>query len=192
MRKDSSPDGRRLSSYHGESKTSGERSHFQSDNGKDIHPKHKTENARIVGRDDRNDVVDSSSEESDHRGTEHKEKRKHKKHRREELASDDDDSYDSEIERKEAKRRKKEEKKLRKEEKRRRRDERRRRREERRAEKLKLRTQSDADASDGEHVSKGESPLSNNEETESEQKKLEFELRNKALESIKAKKSSNH
>lgn len=137
---------------------------------------------------------DSSFEESDKGRTEEKKRRKHKRSERKEVASDDDDSYDSELEdRKEAKkRRKKEEKKLRKEERRRRREERRRRREERRAEKLKVKNQVDADASDGEHTARRESHPSDDEDMQSEQKKLEIELRKKALESLKAKKGIGH
>ncbi|KAK2642410.1 hypothetical protein Ddye_024173 [Dipteronia dyeriana] len=194
--KDSLPGDRKLSSHPGESQKSEERNHSRSTNGKDSNRQRKSENVTMaverVDHNNRNDTLDSSSGESDRHKTQNKDKRKHKKHGREEVASDDDYSSDSEIERKEAKRRRKEEKKLRKEEKRRRRDERRRRRGERRAEKLKLRNQSDPDASDGEHVSRRDCHLSDNEETESEQKKLEIELRNKALESIKAKKNNNH
>jgi len=134
---------------------------------------------------------DSSSEESDKHRTEEKKRRKHKRSERKELASDD--SYDSELEdRKEAKRRRKEEKKLRKEEKRRRREERRRRREERRAEKLKVKNQDGAYASDGEHTARRESHPSDDEDMQTEQTKLEIELRKKALESLKAKKGISH
>lgn len=143
-----------------------------------------------VDHGNRSDTVDSGSEESYKHRNDNKEKRKHK-YERKEVASDDDYSYDSETERKQAKRRRKEEKKLRKEEKRRRRDEKRRRKEERRAEKLKLKNHNDADGSDGEHVPKRVSHPSEDEATESEQKRLEIELRNKALESIKAKKISS-
>ncbi|XP_022729257.1 serine/arginine repetitive matrix protein 1-like isoform X3 [Durio zibethinus] len=130
------------------------------------------------------------SEGSDKRGTKHKEKRKHKRSERHEVASDDGSSYDSEIEdRKEAKRRRrKEEKRLRKEEKRRRREERRRRREERHAEKLKMKGQDDDSNSDSEHARMRKCHPSDDEEAETEQKKLEIELRKKALESLKAKK----
>lgn len=134
---------------------------------------------------------DSSSEESDKHRTEEKKRRKHKRSERKELASDD--SYDSELEdRKEAKKRRKEEKKLRKEEKRRRREERRRRREERRAEKLKVKNQDGAYASDGERTARRESHPSDDEDMQTEQTKLEIELRKKALESLKAKKGISH
>ena len=118
----------------------------------------------------------------------------------------DEDSYDSQIDgRREAKRRKKEEKRQRKEERRRRREERRRRREDRRAEKLKGKSRdtvtppsdfdknrSDAFVSEGGHASRREPDSSESEEAESEQKKLEIELRNKALESLRAKKGIGH
>ncbi|KAF9665555.1 hypothetical protein SADUNF_Sadunf16G0135200 [Salix dunnii] len=138
-------------------------------------------------------ALDSGSEESDkHRG-EKMEKSKHKRSHQREVALDDDGSCGSEIEeRKEAKRRRKEEKKLRKEEKRRRHEERRRRRAERRAEKLKLKGGDDASSSDDERVGRRESHPSDDEETESDQRKLEIELRKKALESLKAKKGTSH
>ena len=137
--------------------------------------------------------TDSGSEESDKHRTEEKKRRKHKRSERKELASDDDYSYDSELDdRKEAKRRRKEEKKLRKEEKRRRREERRRRKEERRAEKLKMKNRDGSYASDGEHTARRESNPSDDEDMQSEQKRLEIELRKKALESLKAKKGISH
>ncbi|XP_075634925.1 uncharacterized protein LOC142607357 isoform X2 [Castanea sativa] len=137
--------------------------------------------------------TDSGSEESDKHRTEEKKRRKHKRSERKEVASDDDYSYDSELDdRKEAKRRRKEEKKLRKEEKRRRREERRRRKEERRAEKLKMKNRDGSYASDGEHTARRESNPSDDEDMQSEQKRLEIELRKKALESLKAKKGISH
>ncbi|KAL1065351.1 hypothetical protein V6Z11_D13G273600 [Gossypium hirsutum] len=136
------------------------------------------------------------SKGSDKRRTKHKDgKRKHKRSERRKVTSDDDDSsYDSEIDdRKEAKRRKKEEKRLRKEEKRKRSEERRRKREARRAEKLKTKRHDDDSSSDGEHAGTGKScPGDDEEEAETEQKKLEIELRKKALESLKAKKGISH
>lgn len=185
---------RQRSTYPGESKISEERNHSHRNNGKDCDGRSKTENATMdagnVDQNNRSDSVDSGSKENGKHKTKIKDKRKHKKHGREEVASDGDNSYDSEIDKKEAKRRRKEEKKLRREEKRRRRDERRRRKEERRAAKLKMKNQSDADASDDEHASRREY-LPSDEETESDQKRLEIELRNKALESIKAKRNSS-
>ncbi|MQL90234.1 hypothetical protein Taro_022825 [Colocasia esculenta] len=117
-------------------------------------------------------------------------------------ASEED--YDSALDhRKEAKRKRKEERRMRKEEKRKRRDEKHRKREERRAQKKakyidtvtpppdyernnNVANNSDEDA--GLMVSK----TSDMEETESEQKQLEIDLRIKALESLRAKKAISH
>ncbi|PSS09412.1 Serine/arginine repetitive matrix protein [Actinidia chinensis var. chinensis] len=169
---------------------------------------HETETAvkmsRKVDRKDRIGSLSSGSQESDKHHHEVHEKRKHKRRERQEVSSDD--SSDSEIEdRKEAKRRRKEEKRLRKEERRRRREERRRRREERRSEKIKAKSidtvtppsdyekkNHDGNASDGERIVRKDSGASNAEVTESEQKKLEIELRKKALESLRAKKGVGH
>lgn len=148
-----------------------------------------------------NRSLDSGSEENERHRAEVKGRRKHKRSHRKELLSDDY-STESEIEqRKEAKRRRKEEKRLRKEERRLRRKERHRIRDERRAEKLKeksrdtvlpaagsVKNQNDACGSDGEHGARHGSYSSNAEDSESEQKRLETELRKKALESLKAKK----
>lgn len=187
---------RQQSTYPGESKISEERHRSHRNNGKDSDGCSKTEIATTevenVDQNNRSDSFDSGSEENRKHKTKNKDKIKHKKHDREEVASDGDNSYDSGLDRKEAKRRRKEEKKLRREEKRRRRDERRRRKEERRAAKLKMKNQSDADASDDEHAPKREYHPSDDEATESDQKRLEIELRNKALESIKAKRNSSH
>ncbi|KAK3003085.1 hypothetical protein RJ639_019085 [Escallonia herrerae] len=145
--------------------------------------------------------MDSGSEGSDKHRAEVYEKRKHKRSRRHDLSSVDDSSSDSQIEgKKEAKRRRKEEKRSRKDERRRRREDRRRRREERRLEKLKLKSigsvtpPSDLEEnhngynSGGELAAKRVPRASGIEETESEEKKLEIELREKALESLRAKK----
>ncbi|XP_059660797.1 uncharacterized protein LOC132307136 isoform X2 [Cornus florida] len=161
---------------------------------------------RNVGQNDQSGSLDSGSEESDKHRAEVNEKRKHRRSERQEVASDDDYSSDSQIdERKKAKRRRKEEKRLRKEERRRRREERRRRREERRAEKLKKKSiETDSppsdfeknhdgyESSDGERIARRKSRASDTEERESEQKKLEIELRKKALESLRAKKGVSH
>ncbi|KAL8055933.1 hypothetical protein ABFX02_04G087600 [Erythranthe guttata] len=145
--------------------------------------------------DDRNGSLDSSSKETGEHGVKTKEKRKHKKSGRQEVESDDYSSNDSYGDKKDSKRRRKEEKKLKKEEKRRRRGERHRRRDERHAEKLKLKS-GDAgslspdlaqDQSEDESVRRN-SRANNIQETEFEQKKLEIELREKALESLRAKK----
>ncbi|KAJ1412343.1 PWI domain [Sesbania bispinosa] len=136
---------------------------------------------------------DSSSEEGDKHRREGKDRRKHRRSDRKSVTSDEDYSYDSELEdRKEAKRRKKEERKLRKEEKRRRREERRRRREDRHAEKLKMKSKTDDYISDVKEAERIEPHQRDNEDAVSEQKKLEIELRNKALESLKAKRGMNH
>lgn len=195
--------------YAGEGRKSDERNHSHSNKVKDSEKNrahsnkvkdsdrhHKSETMpMLVEKADHSNggggAFDSGSEESNKRTTDDKEKRRHKRSHREEVASDDDYSYDSEYEeRKEAKRRRKEEKKLRKEEKRRRREERRRRREERRAEKLKLKDLKDNNSSDDEFG--GRMDPSDSEDAHSEQKKLEIELRKKALESLKAKKGISH
>ncbi|TKY67383.1 Serine/arginine repetitive matrix protein 1 [Spatholobus suberectus] len=154
---------------------------------------HKSEATQdLVGKVDRvnqSASYDSVSEESGKHRREGKDRRKHKRSEKKYVSSDEDYSDDSEVEdRKEAKRRRKEEKKLRKEEKRRRREERRHRREERRAEKLKMKSKADY-TSDEERM---DDHQSDSEETPSEQKKLEIELRNKALESLKAKRGMNN
>ncbi|KAL6967587.1 hypothetical protein U1Q18_033395 [Sarracenia purpurea var. burkii] len=167
---------------------------------------HETKTAlksiRKVDEKERSGSLSSGSQESDKHHHEVHERRKHKRSEKKELASDDSD--DSEIEdRKEAKRRRKEEKRLRKEERRRRREERRRRREARRAEKLKAKSietvtlsdsgkNRDGNASDGDQIVRMEYGASDPEVTESEQKRLEIELRKKALESLRAKKGVGH
>lgn len=147
-------------------------------------------------------LSETGSEESDKHINEHKEKKRHKRFGKREKDSDDN-SYDSEIEdRKETKRRRKEEKKMRKEERRRRREERRRRREERRAEKMRTKKEDvvssdygkhsgDASSLDDEDVDR-KAYRSYDEEADTKQKKLEIELRMKALESFKAKKGIGH
>ncbi|KAM2985751.1 hypothetical protein FF2_006116 [Malus domestica] len=171
------------------------RSHSKNSKDSDRHRKTGSVHSSIekVDHSNRSGIVDSGSEESEKcRGGE-KGKRKNKRSERQEVTSDDDYSNDSEIdERKDAKRRKKEEKRSRKEKKRRRREERRRRKEERRAGKMKGKNYSDASASDGEHVGRRELHSNDNEEKEDGQKKLEIELRKKALESLKAKKGISH
>ncbi|XP_068635873.1 uncharacterized protein [Aristolochia californica] len=118
----------------------------------------------------------------------------------------DDVEYDSQMdERKEGKRKRKEEKRLRKEEKRRRREERRRKKEERRAGKLKPqhvdtvtppsdveRNQNLSGDTDGDVEPRRVAHTSDLEGTVLEQKKLEIDLRNKALESLRAKKAISH
>ncbi|XP_020593813.1 serine/arginine repetitive matrix protein 1 [Phalaenopsis equestris] len=115
-------------------------------------------------------------------------------------SSENDSQFD---EKKEAKRRRKEERRLRKEEKYRMREERRRRRAERPA-RQKVRTMDDlspssdfekhlSDANDSDHDAyrRKNSHTTNAKEAESEQKRLEIELRMKALESLRAKKAIN-
>ncbi|XP_050140905.1 uncharacterized protein LOC126616821 isoform X1 [Malus sylvestris] len=171
------------------------RSHSKNSKDSDRHRKPGSVHSSVekVDHGNRSGTVESGSEESEkHRGGD-KGKRKNKRSERQEVTSEDDYSNDSEIdERKDAKRRRKEEKRSRKEKKRRRREERRHRKEERRAEKLKGKNYSGASASDCEHVGRRELHSSDNEETEAIQKKLEIELRKKALESLKAKKGISH
>ncbi|KAK8596298.1 hypothetical protein V6N12_064797 [Hibiscus sabdariffa] len=174
-------------SHLGAGKRSDEKSRSRQNNMKDSDKHHKAETSpmSLEKLDHNNNGLDSGSEGSDKQRTKHKERRKHKRSERREVTSDDDSSSDSEIEdRKEAKRRRKEEKRSRKEEKRRRREERRRRREERRAEKLKMKGQDNND----EDAARRKPHPGFDEEAETEQKKLEIELRNRALESLKAKK----
>ncbi|XP_019178506.1 PREDICTED: serine/arginine repetitive matrix protein 1 isoform X5 [Ipomoea nil] len=172
-----------------------------------VEAKHLHETSRKVEDVEQIIYKNSGSEECDKRRSRVKEKRKHKRSVRHESTSDDDSSYDSGVdERKEAKRRKKEEKKeekkLRKEEKRRRRDDRRRKKEERRAGKQKLKSDnaisspSDAEKTNDGNVS--DEDLARKEfhgreiEGTDSAKKLEIELREKALESLRAKKSIGH
>ncbi|XP_061986779.1 uncharacterized protein LOC133705523 isoform X3 [Populus nigra] len=171
-----------------------DRSHLN--NVKDSDKRRKSETVPVtaekVHHSNGSGALDSGSEESGKRRGGKREKSKHKRSHRHEVALDDDGSHGSELEeRKETKRRRKEEKKLRKEEKRRRHEERRRKRAERHAEKLKLKGRDDARSSDDEHVGRRESHPSD-EETESDQRRLEIELRKKALESLKAKKGTSH
>ncbi|KAM1148743.1 hypothetical protein ACFX2B_029113 [Malus domestica] len=171
------------------------RSHSKNSKDSDRHRKPGSVHSSVekVDHGNRSGTVDSGSEESEKRRGGDKGKRKNKRSERQEVTSEGDYSNDSEIdERKDAKRRRKEEKRSRKEKKRRRREERRHRKEERRAEKLKGKNYSGASASDCEHVGRRELHSSDNEETEAIQKKLEIELRKKALESLKAKKGISH
>lgn len=145
---------------------------------------------------DLNGSTDSPSKEFDEHKTKVKEKKKHSKSDWHDVESDDYSSDDSYEERKEVKRRRKEEKKLKREERRRRRDVRHRRKEERRAEKLKLKSvdtgntlsdlQGDYSEDDNDH--RRVSQTRGNKDTKSKQKNLEIELREKALESLRAKK----
>lgn len=182
-------------SYAVDIKKSGDKDQSRSNYAKSSDRHHKSEaTPYLFGRDDignQSASHDSVSEESGKHRREGKDRKRHKRSEKKYASSDEDYSYDSEIEdRKEAKKRRKEEKKLRKEDKRRRREDRRRRREERRAEKLKLKSKTD-NISDDEEAER-DYHQSDGEETPSEQKKLEIELRNKALESLKAKRGMNN
>ncbi|XP_043711928.1 serine/arginine repetitive matrix protein 1-like isoform X2 [Telopea speciosissima] len=198
-------------SYSRECNKSEERKHSHSSNAEERDRGHKTEVLRTslkkVDRKNRPGSSNSDSEENEEYRRDYMEKRKHKRSSRHEVDLDDNASYDdSEIdERKEAKRRRKEEKRLRKEERRRRREERHRRREERRASKLKAKSmdtvtppsdcekiRNDVVDSELDVDARKESNPSETEKPESEQKKLEIELRKKALESLRAKKGISH
>ncbi|RWR86125.1 serine/arginine repetitive matrix protein 1-like protein [Cinnamomum micranthum f. kanehirae] len=169
---------------------------------------HEADEHNFMRKVDRNKRVnnDSDSDGNETHRSHHMEKRKSRRTEGPEMALDDDVGYDSEKnERKEAKRRRKEDKKLRKEERRRRREERHRKREERRAGKLNAKSvdtvtppsdfekkHNDTGDSDGDVAARRDSHPSDTEEMESEQKKLEIELRKKALESLRAKKAISH
>nr|DAD26507.1 TPA_asm: hypothetical protein HUJ06_027975 [Nelumbo nucifera] len=189
---------------------SDEKKHSRSSHSEGTDRVHKMEavnkSMKKVDRKNRAIATGSESEENDKYRLEYMEKRKHKRMDRHEMNSEDDECHDSEIdERKEAKRRRKEEKRLRKEEKRRRREERHRRKEEKRAAKLKAKSmdtvtppsdfeknRNDGNDSDDEADLRRESHPCGADDTESEQKKLEIELRKKALESLRAKKGINN
>lgn len=163
-------------------------SRVENSEGKRQPPSNKGKDSEQLEKEDNRDLnanLSSDSKESSRHRTKDKKRRKHKRSDREEVSSDDNGSSDSDLEdRKEAKRRRKEEKKTRKEEKKRRREERRRKREERRGEKLKHKNREHSDSSEGE----AETHPKNRKGEESDPKRLEIELRNKALESLKAKK----
>ncbi|KAL9662975.1 hypothetical protein QQ045_027811 [Rhodiola kirilowii] len=95
----------------------------------------------------------------------------------------DDDSYELEEDGKDAKRRRKEEKRLRREKRHQRHEEKRRKKEEKRSVKHKSRKDDDSGI---------EKKIHEKSEEEEEKKKLEIELRNKALESLKAKRGVGH
>ncbi|KAL3829078.1 hypothetical protein ACJIZ3_017880 [Penstemon smallii] len=152
----------------------------------------KIPNLSRKSENNQNGSTGSPSKETDEHRIKVKEKRKHKKLDREDADSDDFTSYDSSEERREAKRRRKEEKKMKKEKRRRRREDKHKRR---RAEKLKLKSGDGSSSSDverdhseDENVQRLDSRTGDIPKTESEQKKLEIELREKALETLRAKK----
>jgi serine/arginine repetitive matrix protein 1 len=151
-------------------------------------------------RTDSNSRIDSGSSGSEEleRHKSHSEKRRHKKSHKHSKHYDDCSESDSELDDKEAKRKRKEEKRLRKEERRQRREERHRRRAERHASKQKKKhidvtppsdPEKDGGSDSDAGVSKRDSRTSREE---SDPKKLEIELREKALESLRAKKAVNH
>ncbi|XP_019083069.1 PREDICTED: serine/arginine repetitive matrix protein 1-like isoform X2 [Camelina sativa] len=152
----------------------------------------KVKGSDQVEKEDNSDLdanLSSDSKENIRHHTTDRKRRKEKRSSREEVSSDDKGSSDSDLEdRKEAKRRRKEEKKTRKEEKKRKREERRRKREERRGGKLKHKNQEHSDTSEGDEAE----TYPKNKKGESDPKRLEIELRNKALESLKAKKGMSH
>lgn len=194
--RDSPPYDRQQALNSVEGRKSEEKNRSRLNNVKEGNQDYRLDSARtsVEKIDNNRSGIDSLSEENDKRKSRDKEKRKHKRSERQEAASDDDYSYDSEKEdRKEAKRRRKEEKRLRKEKKRQKREDKRRRREERRSEKRRGKNQSDVSVSDGEYDKRRESHTSENDEMETDhQKRLEIELRKKALESLKAKKGVGH
>lgn len=166
----------KLDCNHRKSKNDDGRRNYPELSRKDIFPTDRTRDSNKPDEKNHSRVSDvkeaakphnqSGSDESDG-------ERKRKRSKKKDATSDDDDDYshDSHTEdRKEAKKRRKEEKRLKKEERRKRREERRRKK----AEKQKLKTGGDV------------SPSSE----EDDQKKLEIELREKALESLRAKKGS--
>ncbi|KAL6564973.1 hypothetical protein OROMI_016423 [Orobanche minor] len=151
---------------------------------------------KLSRKSEQNGTFDSLTKESDKYRVKVKEKRKHKKVHRQVFESDDYSSYDSYEERKEAKRRRKEEKKLKKDEQRRLREKRCQGKSGSHAEKLLLKSGDggslssdlERDHSEDKSVRRKESRTSYTQETDSEQKKLEIALREKALESLRAKK----
>ncbi|CAN6442794.1 unnamed protein product [Victoria cruziana] len=147
------------------------------------------------------DTYESDDEENERSRHHNSDSKKHKREgiERKHKSHDDSDALSQDDERKEAKRRRKKEKKMRKEEKRRRREERHQRREEQRATKMKGRS-NDAESHEKSHkdgsFSDGDgheiSHHSDAEDKELSQRKLEIELRKKALESLRAKKAISH
>jgi serine/arginine repetitive matrix protein 1 len=156
---------------------------------------------RTKKRTDSNSHFDSGSSDSEEpeRHRSHSEKRRHKKAHKHSKHYDDSSESVSELDGKEAKRNSKEEKRLRKEERRQRREERHRRRAERHASKQKKKhidvtLPLDPEKDDGGSDSDADvwKRDSHTRREESDPKKLEIELRAKALESLRAKKAINH
>lgn len=205
LRKDESVD--RME--HHEQVVNAEKKHQQGgDEHSELH--HGTESiARLEKKMDKKsrlDDKDADTEEADTRRHESVERRRHRKSDKRKRDYDETSESDSQIEdKKEAKRRRKDEKRQRKEEKRRRREERHRQRLERRADKIKTKSigivspvsdfemdQGGSGDSDGIAGLRKVSCHSDADEAEFEQKKLEIELREKALESLRAKKATSH
>ena len=104
-------------------------------------------------------------------------------------SEEEESDYDSEVDhRLESKRRKREERRLRKEERHRRREERHKRKGERRAQKKSK----EGESSEGEESEETGVRIPTVVETENDKRKLESELRQRALESLRAKKAINH
>ncbi|XP_042426386.1 serine/arginine repetitive matrix protein 1-like isoform X2 [Zingiber officinale] len=132
-------------------------------------------------------IYEEETKERKHRSSGKRKHKKFDKHRRD---SDSDYESDSDIEdKKETKRRRKDERRLRKEEKRRRHEEKHRKRHEQHLEKYKP-SEPDKDLNDTAAMRKGGPYLSHSSfETESKEKKLEIELREKALKSLRERKA---
>ncbi|XP_058762660.1 uncharacterized protein LOC131636033 [Vicia villosa] len=182
-------------SYGAEIKKTDDRDQSNSKYAKSSDQHHKPEVTQdLVGKVDLvNQSASYDSEESGKHRRDGKDRRKHKRSEKKAASSEENDSNDSELEdRKEAKRRKKEEKKkLRKEEKHRKREERRRKKEERHAGKLKMKSKTET-ISEDEEAERRDGHQSDDEEAPYDPKKLEIELRNKALETLKAKRGMNN
>ncbi|XP_072985051.1 uncharacterized protein [Typha latifolia] len=172
--------------------------HRESDSETDSYRKSK----KKIDESSQVDSIGSGSAEADIPRERRMEKQRHKKSNKNRRNLDETSDSDSQTDDKEAKKRRKDEKRLRKEERRRRREERHRKRLERRESKGKLKSvatvtpPSDldknhygSDESDGGPVIKKVSETTYKAETEFQQKKLEIELREKALESLRAKKA---
>ncbi|WOL04724.1 serine/arginine repetitive matrix protein 1 [Canna indica] len=136
----------------------------------------------------------SDSEETDTLKYKSTERRRHKKSDKHRRFSDGTSESDSDIEeKKEAKRRRKDERRLRKEEKRLRREEKHRKKLERHGAKHKLKSMDTVTPpSDLENQNHDDAGRSDAEPADSEEKKLEIQLREKALESLRARKGIRH
>lgn len=174
-------------------RTSDERSYSRRGKAKETEAR-TVENNKGRKRHRRSDRSDTSSERR-HRRLDRRDtysERRHRRSDRRDTSSESEDSYDSELERKEARRRKEEEEERRcwKEKKRQRREEHGRKKGKRRAEKTKAKTLSDDCSDDGRAVREVCRPSDG--AYEAEQRRLEVELRNKALEAFIARKGRRH